>query len=62
MNIKLYIVTTPDDRFISAKLTREAAQSVARIYAPAKVQVYMADKLRLDLGEARTYPAPAPPY
>jgi len=43
--VKIYVVQAEDGRLLSAKLTREAAQTIARLNAPARVTVMLADKV-----------------
>jgi hypothetical protein len=45
MEIKLYCITTPEDELLAVKLTRSAAQAVAKVFAPAKVVPMRADKV-----------------
>jgi hypothetical protein len=42
--VKVYIVQSVAGKVLDAKLTREAAQSSARLHAPASVTVMVADK------------------
>jgi hypothetical protein len=42
--VKVFIVQKANGELLGAKLTRGAAQSIARYYAPAKVTVMVADK------------------
>ncbi len=42
--VKVFIVQRANGELVGAKLTRGAAQSVARYYAPARITVVMADK------------------
>lgn len=43
-HVKIYIVQKPDGALLAAKLTRAAAQAVAKRHAPAKVTMMVADK------------------
>jgi hypothetical protein len=45
--VKVFIVQKANGELLGAKLTRGAAQSVARYHAPAKITVVMADKTSL---------------
>lgn len=45
MIVKTYVVQTADDKLVDVKLTRGAAQAVAKDHAPAKVTLVVADKL-----------------
>ncbi|MCA0246365.1 MAG: hypothetical protein LCH93_07080 [Proteobacteria bacterium] len=45
--VKVFIVQKANGELVGAKLTRGAAQSVARYHAPAKITVVMADKTSL---------------
>lgn len=47
--VKVYIVQDACGNIVGAKLTREAAQSVARLHAPAKVTPMRADKNPVDV-------------
>ncbi|TAJ84573.1 hypothetical protein [Reyranella sp.] len=42
--VKVFIIQKENGELLGAKLTREAAQSVARRHAPAKVTPLIADK------------------
>jgi len=42
--VKVFIVQKANGELVGAKLTRGAAQSVARHHAPAKITVVTADK------------------
>ena len=42
--VRTYVIQKADGELVGVKLTREAAQSIARYYAPAKVTVVVADK------------------
>lgn len=44
--VKVFIVQKENGELLGAKLTREAAQSIARRHAPAKVTPMIADKHR----------------
>ena len=50
--VKVYIVQSPTGELLGAKLTREAAQSIARYHAPARVTMLVADKQLV--GERKT--------
>lgn len=45
--VKVFIVQRANGELVGAKLTRGAAQSIARYHAPAKITVVMADKAGL---------------
>lgn len=42
--VKVFIIQKENGELLGAKLTREAAQSIARRHAPAKVTPIIADK------------------
>jgi hypothetical protein len=44
VQVKVYAIIDAEDRLLDLKLTRAAANSVARFYAPAKVVPITADK------------------
>lgn len=44
IRVKVYVVQQADGTILTAKLTREAAQAVAKQYAPCRVVLCMADK------------------
>ena len=48
MEVKVYVVVTPEGQYLGVKLTRAAAQSIARYHAPARVILQSADKESLD--------------
>jgi hypothetical protein len=43
--VKTYVVQAEDGRLIGVKLTREAAQAIAKLHAPARVTMIVADKI-----------------
>ena len=45
--VKVFIIQKANGDLLGAKLTRGAAQSIARYHAPAKITVVMADKASL---------------
>ncbi len=45
--VKVFIVQKANGELVGAKLTRGAAQSIARYHAPAKITVVIADKAGL---------------
>ena len=47
--VKIYVVQRANGELVGAKLTRAAAQSIARYYAPARVTPMVADKQTLSL-------------
>lgn len=42
--VKVYAVLTADDKLVALKLTRGAAQTYAKKFAPAKVVLLLVDK------------------
>jgi hypothetical protein len=43
--VKTYVIQAADGRLIGVKLTREAAQAIAKLHAPARVTMVLADKV-----------------
>jgi hypothetical protein len=47
--VKVYVIQKANGELVGAKLTRAAAQSIARYHAPARVTPVIADKQSLSL-------------